>query len=59
MRKRLTGIRLDATNQQIAEVLGISKGTVASGLFALRTRIKINEEAAAAANAAAAGITKH
>ncbi|GHV90649.1 hypothetical protein AGMMS50268_11520 [Spirochaetia bacterium] len=45
MRKRLAGIRMDATNQQIAEILGISKGTVASGLFALRTRLKINEEA--------------
>ncbi|GHV56060.1 hypothetical protein AGMMS49579_20190 [Spirochaetia bacterium] len=51
MRKRLAGMRLDATNKQIAEVLGISKGTVASGLFALRTRLKINE-GAAAANAA-------
>jgi biotin operon repressor len=54
MRKRLAGIRLDATNQQIAEVLGISRGTVASGLFALRTRLKIDEEAALAA---AAGTT--
>jgi biotin operon repressor len=49
MRKRLAGIRTDATNQQIAEVLGISRGTVASGLFALRTRLKINEAAANAA----------
>jgi DNA-directed RNA polymerase specialized sigma24 family protein len=52
MRKRLAGIRLDATNQQIAEVLGISKGTVASGLFALRSRLKINKEEAAAKTAA-------
>ncbi|GHU92221.1 hypothetical protein FACS189479_00460 [Spirochaetia bacterium] len=51
MRKRLAGIRMDPTNQQIAEVLGISRGTVASGLFALRARLKINE--AAAADAAA------
>ncbi|GHT91193.1 hypothetical protein FACS1894140_1300 [Spirochaetia bacterium] len=53
MRKRLAGTRLDATNRQIAEVMGISKGTVASGLFALRTRLKINEKAAAAAQTAA------
>jgi hypothetical protein len=37
MRKRLTGIRLSATNRQIAEVLGIPKGTVDSNLFALRS----------------------
>jgi hypothetical protein len=39
MRKRLAGIRLGATNQQIAEVLGIPKGTVDSNLSALRERM--------------------
>jgi DNA-directed RNA polymerase specialized sigma24 family protein len=40
MRKRLAGIRLDATNRQIAEVLGIPKGTVDSNLSALRQRMR-------------------
>jgi DNA-directed RNA polymerase specialized sigma24 family protein len=39
MRKRLAGIRLDATNRQIAEVVGIPKGTVDSNLSALRHRM--------------------
>jgi hypothetical protein len=39
MRKRLTGIRLGATNRQIAEVLGIPKGTVDSNMSALRSSI--------------------
>ncbi|MDR0622873.1 MAG: hypothetical protein LBG10_00390 [Treponema sp.] len=42
MRKRLTGIRLDATNRQIAEVLGIPKGTVDSNLSALKNRMNQN-----------------
>jgi hypothetical protein len=43
MRKRLAGIRTDATNRQIAEVLGIPKGTVDSNLHTLKNRI--NREA--------------
>jgi RNA polymerase sigma factor (sigma-70 family) len=39
MRKRLAGIRTDATNRQIAEVLGVPKGTVDSNLHALKKRI--------------------
>jgi DNA-directed RNA polymerase specialized sigma24 family protein len=38
--KRLAGTRLDATNQQIAEVLGIPKGTVDSALHAVREKSK-------------------
>jgi biotin operon repressor len=38
MRKRLSSIRIDATNQQVADLLGITKGAVASNLYALRNR---------------------
>jgi biotin operon repressor len=38
MRKRFSGIRVDATNQQVADLLGITKGAVASNLYALRNR---------------------
>jgi hypothetical protein len=38
MKKRLAGIRMDATNQQISELLGVSKGAVDSSLHALRIR---------------------
>jgi hypothetical protein len=38
MRKRLSGIRVDATNQQVADLLGITKGAVSSNLHALRNR---------------------
>jgi hypothetical protein len=38
MRKRLAGIRPDATNRQIAEITGISKGTVDASLHALKSR---------------------
>jgi DNA-directed RNA polymerase specialized sigma24 family protein len=40
MRQRLSGMRLGATNRQVAEILGISKGTVDSALFLLRKRIE-------------------
>jgi biotin operon repressor len=40
MRKRLSGIRVDATNQQVADLLGITKGAVASNLHALRNRYR-------------------
>jgi hypothetical protein len=42
MRKRLTGMRLDASNIQIAKVLGVSKGAVDSGLYILKKKWKIN-----------------
>jgi RNA polymerase sigma factor (sigma-70 family) len=38
MRKRFAGIRPDATNRQIAELIGISKGTVDCSLHALKAR---------------------
>ena len=38
MRKRLAGIRPDATNRQVAEITGISKGTVDASLYALKSR---------------------
>jgi hypothetical protein len=44
MKKRLAGIRTDATNRQIAEVMGISKGAVDSNLHALRTRWKLHRK---------------
>ena len=36
MKKRLGGMRMTASNKMIARVLGIPKGTVDSGLYALR-----------------------
>jgi hypothetical protein len=44
MRKRLEGIRIDATNRQIAEVMGIPKGTVDSNLHMVRERWRMEEE---------------
>ena len=38
MKKRLAGIRTDATNRQISEILGVSKGAIDSNLHALRVR---------------------
>ncbi|MDR1374331.1 MAG: hypothetical protein LBJ24_05100 [Treponema sp.] len=38
MRKRLSGVRLEASNRQVAEVLGIPKGTVDSNLHAVKTK---------------------
>lgn len=38
MRKRFAGIRPGATNRQIAEVIGLSKGTVDASLHALKFR---------------------
>jgi hypothetical protein len=40
MRKRLSGIRVDATNQQIATLLNIPKGTVDSALYSVREKWK-------------------
>ena len=41
MRKRLEQLRPDPTNQQIAKLLGIAKGTVDSTLYALKVRWNI------------------
>lgn len=38
MKKRLGGMRMAASNRMIAEVIGIPRGTVDSGLFAIRNR---------------------
>jgi hypothetical protein len=37
MRKRFASFKIDATHQQIAELLGISPGTVSSSLYMLRS----------------------
>ncbi|MDR0568733.1 MAG: hypothetical protein LBG87_05965 [Spirochaetaceae bacterium] len=39
MKKRFNAVSLDATNRQIAEVLGIPKGTVDSNLYVLKHKI--------------------
>jgi hypothetical protein len=44
MKRRLAGIRTDATNRQISEILGVSKGSIDSSLHALRTRWKRCQE---------------
>jgi hypothetical protein len=38
MRVRFAGLKVDATHRQIAEVLGLSAGTVSSSLFSLKAR---------------------
>jgi RNA polymerase sigma factor (sigma-70 family) len=40
MRKRITLIRTEATNRQVAEVIGIKKGTVDASLHKLRAKLK-------------------
>jgi RNA polymerase sigma factor (sigma-70 family) len=42
MQKRLAGIRLDASNRQIAKVLNIPKGTVDSILHTIREKAKLS-----------------
>ena len=39
MNKRLRSVRLNASNRMVAEVLGIPKGTVDSGLFAIKNHL--------------------
>jgi FixJ family two-component response regulator len=39
MRKRITLIRTEATNKQVAEVIGIKKGTVDASLHKLKARL--------------------
>ena len=39
MKKRLGGMRMGASNRMIAEVMGVPRGTVDSGLFAIRNRL--------------------
>jgi hypothetical protein len=40
MRKRLLAIRVEATNKQVAEVIGVKKGTVDSSLHTLKNKWK-------------------
>jgi hypothetical protein len=44
MKKRLGGMRMSASNRQIAEVLGIPRGTVDSSLSAIKNRYAISDE---------------
>ena len=44
MKKRLGGIRAGATNKMIAEIMGIPKGTVDSGIYFLKTRLATAEK---------------
>jgi len=44
MRKRLAKIRTDATNRQVAKVIGVSKGAVDASLHNLRTRWNIKAD---------------
>ena len=41
MRRRMTSIRIEATNKQVAEVIGITKGTVDSSLHRLKAKWEI------------------
>jgi len=41
MRERMAKIRTDASNKQVADVIGIKKGTVDSSLFKLKAKWKI------------------
>jgi DNA-directed RNA polymerase specialized sigma subunit len=56
MRKRLSQLRVDATHEQIAEVLGISRGTVSSSLFKLRSYWEPQTTGTAEQGATAPGI---
>jgi hypothetical protein len=40
MRKRMAIVRKDATNDQVAEVIGIKKGTVDASLYKLKAKLK-------------------
>ena len=51
MRKRLARLRMEATNTQIAQLLGISKGTVDSSLHILKTKPDIKTEVLSASPA--------
>lgn len=43
MRGRFAGMKVDATHKQIAEVSGLSAGTVSSGLYNIKSRWKTNQ----------------
>ncbi|MDR2793059.1 MAG: hypothetical protein LBB61_05265 [Treponema sp.] len=41
MKKRLAGLRLDASNRQVAEILCIPKGTVDSALYSIKKKFDV------------------
>ena len=41
MRKRLSMIRTEASNSQIAEVIGVKKGTIDASLYMLKTKLNL------------------
>jgi DNA-directed RNA polymerase specialized sigma subunit len=43
MRERLASMRTDPTNKQVAQVMGISKGSVDSGLYTLKTKWNLSD----------------
>jgi hypothetical protein len=43
MRKRLSVMRLDATNSQIAEILGVPKGTIDSTLYSAKIKYSLKD----------------
>jgi hypothetical protein len=40
MRRRLSKIRTDATNKQVAEIIGVKKGTVDASLYKLKAKLE-------------------
>jgi len=46
MRKRIKSVRTEATNKQIAQIIGISKGTVDASLYRLKTKWQLMSEKA-------------
>jgi hypothetical protein len=42
MRKRIAGMRSDATNRQVAQIMGVKKGSVDSSLYNLKTKWNID-----------------
>jgi DNA-directed RNA polymerase specialized sigma24 family protein len=43
VRKRLKSMRIEATNSDLAKLLGIPKGTVDSRLAAIKNKLSVNE----------------
>jgi biotin operon repressor len=48
MRQRLKNMRIEASNKEIAQVLGVTKGTVDANLYAIKQHLKRTERADAA-----------
>jgi IS30 family transposase len=43
MRKRLAALKAEASNRQVAALLGVPKGTIDSNLYAIKTRYKTGD----------------